>query len=168
MEEDDDDIYAGEITGDRDNESLDDGEDDEWESDEITEDEEETEMMSQFQDELADMRQANRPGDAHNRIDELFRALNQVTGDDDLHDHGLGGDIHDEILDDLNEEGGALTMLSVGRPHINEQILEEDEMDELEDEADDYDDYDMDHGSEGDMDGEVPFCCEPKASLVSS
>lgn len=169
MEEDDDDIYAGEITGDRDNESLDDGEDDEWESDEITEDEEETEMMNQFQDELADMRQANRSGDAHNRIDELFRALNQATGDDDLHDHGLGGDIHDEILDDLNEEGGALATRSVvGRPHTNEQILEEDEMDELEDEADDYDDYDMDHGSEGDMDGEVPFRCEPQASLISS
>ncbi|CEJ62347.1 Putative Complex: by two-hybrid S. cerevisiae TOM1 interacts with KRR1 [Penicillium brasilianum] len=133
MDEDDDDIYAGEITGDRDNESLDDGEDDEWESDEITEDEEEAEMMNQFQDELADMRQANRSGDAHNRIDELFRALNQATGDDDLHDHGLGGDIHDEILDDLNEDG------------------EEDEMDELEEEADDYDEYDMDQGSEGDM-----------------
>ena len=48
------------------------------------------------------------------------------------------------------------------------KFLEEDEMDELEDEADDYDEYDMDHGSEGDMDGEFPFCCEPQASLNSS
>ncbi|KAI2790542.1 hypothetical protein POX_d06059 [Penicillium oxalicum] len=135
MEEDDDDIYAGEITGDRDNESLHDGDEDEWESEDITEDEEETEMMNQFQDELADMRQANRSNDAQSRIDEIFRALNQATGEDDLHDHGLGGDLHDEILDDMDEDG------------------EEDEMDELEDEADDYDEYDME-GSEGDMDEE--------------
>ncbi|KAJ5489705.1 hypothetical protein N7539_004595 [Penicillium diatomitis] len=135
MEEDDDDIYAGEITGDRDNESLHDGEENEWESEEITDDEEETEMMNQFEDELADMRQANRSGDAQSRIDEIFRALNQATGDDDLHDHGLGGDLHDEILDDMEEDG------------------EEDEMDELEDEADDYDEYDIE-GSEGDMEEE--------------
>jgi E3 ubiquitin-protein ligase HUWE1 len=154
--EEDDDIYAGEITGDRDNESLDDGEDDEWESDEITEDEEEAEMMNQFEDELADMRQANRSGDAHNRIDELFRALNQATGDDDLHDHGLGGDIHDEILDDLNEEGGASLSRSFLHPlFANPRNVEEDEMDELEEEADDYDEYDMDHGSEGDMEGKT-------------
>ena len=34
-------------------------------------------------------------------------------------------------------------------------------MDELEEEVDDYDDYDMDHGSEGDMEGEkihFKFC----------
>jgi E3 ubiquitin-protein ligase HUWE1 len=158
MDEEDDDIYAGEITGDRDNESLDDGEDDEWESDEITEDEEEAEMMNQFQDELADMRQANRSGDAHNRIDELFRALNQATGDDDLHDHGLGGDLHDEILDDLNEDGGASLppFLSYTFADLfpDQQCTEEDEMDELEEEADDYDEYDMDQGSEGDMEGE--------------
>ncbi|KAJ5160845.1 uncharacterized protein N7482_007849 [Penicillium canariense] len=152
--EEDDDIYAGEITGDRDNESLDDGEDDEWESEEITEDEEEAEMMNQFEDELADMRQSNRP-DAQNRINDLFRALNQATGVDGLHDHPLGGDIHDEILDDLNEEGGS------SLPHsspplfiIDQRITEDDEMDELEEEADDYDDYDMDQGSEGDMEGE--------------
>jgi E3 ubiquitin-protein ligase HUWE1 len=164
MEEDDDVIYAGEITGDRDNESLDDGEDDEWESDEITEDEEEAEMMNQFQDELADMRQANRPGDAHNRIDELFRALNQATGDDDLHDHGVGGQIPDhfdeEMLDELNEMGGTpipqLPRLFFANLLITDRRnIDEDEMDELEEEADDYDEYDMDQGSEGDMEGEI-------------
>ncbi|KAJ5585549.1 uncharacterized protein N7459_005349 [Penicillium hispanicum] len=134
MEEDE--MFAGEITGDHDNESLEEGDEDEWESEEMTEDEEEAEMMNQFEDELADIRQSNRQHEGHHRIDDLFRVLNEAAGGvDDLHSDGLGGDIHDEILDELNEEGE-----------------EDDEMDELEEEVDDYDDYDMDQGSEGDMD----------------
>ncbi|KAJ5815527.1 hypothetical protein N7474_007304 [Penicillium riverlandense] len=128
----DDEAFAGEITGDHDNESLDDGEDDEWESEELTEDEEEVEMMNQFQDELADIRHSNRQHEGQ-RIDDLFRVLNEAAaGVDDLQGDSLGGDIQDEILDDLNEDG------------------DEDEMDdELEEEMDDYDD---DQGSYGDMD----------------
>jgi E3 ubiquitin-protein ligase HUWE1 len=102
----DDEAFAGEITGDHDNESLDDGEDDEWESEELTEDEEEAEMMNQFQDELADIRHSNRQHEGQ-RIDDLFRVLNEAAaGVDDLQGDSLGGDIQDEILDDLNEDGG--------------------------------------------------------------
>ncbi|KAJ5101659.1 hypothetical protein NUU61_003881 [Penicillium alfredii] len=132
----DDDIYAGEITGDRDNESLEEGHDDEWESEEMTEDDEEAEMMNQFEDELADIRQSNQQHDGHHhRIDDLFRALNEAAGDaGDMHGDSLGGDIHDEILDELNEEGD-----------------DEDEIDELEEEIDDFDD---DQGSYDEMEDE--------------
>ncbi|KAJ5669993.1 uncharacterized protein N7477_005356 [Penicillium maclennaniae] len=133
---DEDDMYADEITGDRDNESLEEGDEDEWESEEMTEDEEEAEMMNQFEDEMADIRQqAQRQSDGHARIDDLFRALNQAAGGaEDFGADPLGGDLHDEILDELNEEGE-----------------DDDEIDELEEEVDDYDDYDMDQGSDGDM-----------------
>lgn len=100
-----DDMYDGEIGGDRDNESLEDGEEDEWESEEMTEDEEEVEMMNQFEDEMADMRQSTRHQGEDQRIGDLFRALNEATGVDDLHGDGLGGDIHEEILDELDEDG---------------------------------------------------------------
>ncbi|KAJ5762426.1 uncharacterized protein N7511_005808 [Penicillium nucicola] len=101
----DDDMYADEIPGDRDNESLEDGEEDEWESEEMTEDEEEVEMMNQYEDEMADLRQNRGHGEEH-RIGDLFRALNEAAGGaDDLHGDGLGGDIHEEILDDLDEDG---------------------------------------------------------------
>ncbi|KAJ5567262.1 hypothetical protein N7535_006568 [Penicillium sp. DV-2018c] len=123
-----DDMYDGEIGGDRDNESLEDGED-EWESEEMTEDEEEVEMMNQFEDEMADIRQsAHHPGsDRH--IGDIFRALNEATGVN--HVDSLGGDMHEEILDELDEDGE-----------------DEDEMDELDEEMDDFDD---EQGSYGDM-----------------
>ena len=152
----DDEVFAGEITGDHDNESLGEGGEDEWESEEMTEDEEENEMMNQFEDELADIRQSNRQHEGHHRIDDLFRALNEAAGGgvEDLHADGLGGDIHDEILDELNEEGGR-SLLNI--PFIISFSFappdEDEEMDELGEEVDDYDDYDMDQGSEGDMDG---------------
>lgn len=102
----DDEMFAEEITGDRDNESLGEDEEDEWESEDMTEDEEDTEMMHQFEDELADIRQSTRQIEGR-RMDDLFRALNDAAGG--VNDHlgdGLGGDIHDEILDELNEDGG--------------------------------------------------------------
>ncbi|KAJ5637707.1 hypothetical protein N7490_007586 [Penicillium lividum] len=134
---DDDDMFADEITGDHDNESLGEGHEDEWESEEMTEDEEEAEMMNQFEEELADIRQTNQPHPGQ-RIDDLFRVLNHAAsaGVNDLHGDRLGGDVHDEILDELNDEGE-----------------EDEDMDEIDDEMDDYDDYDMDQGSEGDIDG---------------
>lgn len=149
-------MFADEITGDHDNDSLEDGEEDEWESEEMTEDEEEAEMMNQFEDEMADMRQSNRQPEGHHRINDLFRALNEAAGGmDDLHGEGLGGDIHDEILDDLNEEGGlsaSLPFRELVRLYFPE---DDDEMDELEEEGDDYDDYEMDQGSEGEMEGRL-------------
>ncbi|KAJ5779315.1 hypothetical protein N7457_007035 [Penicillium paradoxum] len=126
-----DDMYDGEIGGDRDNESLEDGGEDDWESEEMTEDEEEVEMMNQFEDEMADMRQSTRHQGEDQRIGDLFRALNEATGLDDLHGDGLGGDIHEEILDDLDED-----------------VEDEDEMDELDEDMDDFDD---EQGSYGDM-----------------
>ncbi|KAJ5627361.1 hypothetical protein N7528_004788 [Penicillium herquei] len=136
---DEDDMFADEITGDHDNESLGEGEDDQWESEDLTEDEEEAEMMNQFEEELADIRQSNTQAAPH-RIDDIFRVLNDAaTGaDDDMHEDPLGADIHGDLLDDINDEGE-----------------DDEEMDEMDDEMDDYDDYDydMDHGSDGEMDG---------------
>lgn len=165
----DDEIYAGEITGDHDNESLGEGDGDEWESEDMTEDEEEAEMMNQFEDELADMRQSNRQPEGPQGINDLFRALHDAAGvAGDFHGDPLGGDIHDEILDELNDEGGVLSRLSAflssvlqqsrnlnNVTHSSRNPEEEDEIDELEEDAEDYDDYDMDHGTEGDMDGET-------------
>ncbi|KAJ5949254.1 hypothetical protein N7454_000838 [Penicillium verhagenii] len=137
---DDDDMFVDEITGDHDNESLGEGQEDEWESEEMTEDEEEAEMMNQFEDELADIHQSSNPPphSANNRIGELFRALNDAAagGVPDIHANGLGMNVHDEILDDLVDEGE-----------------DDEDMDDIDDEMDDYDDYDMDQGSEGDIDG---------------
>lgn len=110
MEEDE--MFADEIHGDHDNESLEEGDGDEWESEEMTEDEEEAEMMNQFEDELADMRQTNRPPEGPQGISDLFRALHDAAGvPADFHGDPLGGDIHDEILDELNEEGGVYPFL---------------------------------------------------------
>ncbi|KAJ5273410.1 hypothetical protein N7478_008535 [Penicillium angulare] len=154
----DDDMYADEITGDHDNESLGEGDEGEWESEEMTEDEEEAEMMNQFEEEMADIRQSNHQNSGH-RMDDLFRVLNDATagGVDDMHGDGLGGDIHDEILDELNDEGGAFHLLtrvrSLLRSLLTSHPEEDEEMDEIDDEMDDYDDYDMEHGSDGEMDG---------------
>lgn len=119
----DDEIYAGEITGDRDNESLEEGGDDEWESEEeMFEDDEEAEMMNEFEDELAGIRHAEQRGGGH-RLDDLFRVLNQAAGGvEDLHgDDGLG-DLQDDMVDDgMDDE-------------------DDDEIDELEEELDDIDD----------------------------
>lgn len=154
-----DDMYDGEIGGDRDNESLEDGEEDEWESEEMTEDEEEVEMMNQFEDEMADIRQSTRHQGEDQHLGDLFRALNG-SGVDDIHGDALGGDIHEEILDDLDEDG--LSFLSLlrqlplplPRPALltSGPVEDEDEMDELDE---DMDDFDEEQGSYGDMEGEV-------------
>ncbi|KAE8349729.1 ubiquitin-protein ligase [Aspergillus coremiiformis] len=117
----DDEILAGEITGDRDNESLEEGDDDEWESEDMSEDDEEVEIMNQFEDELAGIRQAEQRGEGQ-RFDDLFRVLNEAAGGvEDLQADSLG-DIHDDIVDDdLNDDD------------------EDEEIDELEEELDDAD-----------------------------
>lgn len=108
---DDDEIFAGEITGDRDNESLEEGEDDddEWESEEISDNDEEAEMMDQFEDQLADIRQTDPHGEGQ-RFDDLFRVLNEAAGGmDDLQDDGLMGEMHDDIVDDMHDDEGKYT-----------------------------------------------------------
>lgn len=121
-ETEDDEIYAGEITGDRDNESLEEGDDDEWESEDMPEDDHEAEMMNQFEDELDDIRHTDQRGDGQ-RLDDLFRVINQAAGGvEGLHADDLGGDLQDDMVDDdLNDE-------------------EDEEIDELEEELDDIDD----------------------------
>ncbi|KAF5864652.1 hypothetical protein ETB97_006929 [Aspergillus alliaceus] len=117
----DDEILAGEITGDQDNESLGEGDDDEWESEDMSEDDEEAEIMNQFEDELAGIRQADQR-DEGQRFDDLFRVLNEAAGGvEDLQADSLG-DIRDDIVDDdLNDDD------------------EDEEIDELEEELDDAD-----------------------------
>lgn len=135
-ETEDDEVYAGEITGDRDNESLEGGDDDEWESEEMPEDENEAEMMNQFEDELDDIRQTDQQGDGQ-RLDDLFRVLNQAAGGvEGLHgDDDLGEDVQEDMVDDdLNDE-------------------DDEEVDELEEELDDIDDqgsYQFDDEDAGD------------------
>lgn len=104
---DDDEIYAGEITGDRDNESLNEGNEDEWESEEMSEDDEEADIMNQLEDELADIRHSDQRHDGQ-RLDDIFRALNEAAGGvEDLQGDGLG-DLHDDVVDDdLNEDDGS-------------------------------------------------------------
>ena len=138
----DDEILAGEITGDRDNESLGDGEDDEWESEDMSEDDDEAEIMNQFEDELADIRQTDHRDEGH-RFDDLFRVLNEAAGGvEDLQGDGLGGDLHDDIDDDLNEDEGRYFII---RSHTRQwqqltYLQEDEEIDELEEELDDADD----------------------------
>ncbi|KAE8340946.1 hypothetical protein BDV24DRAFT_151607 [Aspergillus arachidicola] len=108
----DDEILAGEITGDQDNESLEEGDDDEWESEEMSEDDEEAEIMNRLEDELEGIRQVEqRQGQ---RFDDLFRVLNEAAGGvedlqapdslDDIVDDDLNDDDEDEEIDELEEE----------------------------------------------------------------
>ncbi|QMW28503.1 hypothetical protein G4B84_003792 [Aspergillus flavus NRRL3357] len=108
----DDEILAGEITGDQDNESLEEGDDDEWESEEMSEDDEEAEIMNRLEDELEGFRQVEqRQGQ---RFDDLFRVLNEAAGGvedlqapdslDDIVDDDLNDDDEDEEIDELEEE----------------------------------------------------------------
>ncbi|KAL2835186.1 hypothetical protein BDW59DRAFT_4863 [Aspergillus cavernicola] len=133
---DDDEIFAGEITGDRDNESLNEGDDDEWESEEMSEDDDEADIMNQLEDELADIRQSDQRNDGQ-RLDDIFRALNEAAGGvEDLQADSLG-DLHDGIVDDdLNEDD------------------EDEEIDELEEELEeaDEDQASYHHGFDDDDD----------------
>ncbi|KAL5001939.1 hypothetical protein BDV10DRAFT_140500 [Aspergillus recurvatus] len=134
-EMDDDEILAGEITGDRDNESLDEGEEDEWESEEMSEDDDEADIMNQLEDELADIRHTDQRHDG-GRLEDIFRALNEAAGGvEDLQADSLG-DLHDDIVDDeLNEDD------------------EDEEIDELEEELDEADeDQGSYHGFDDDED----------------
>ncbi|KAL4780721.1 hypothetical protein BJX76DRAFT_360559 [Aspergillus varians] len=134
-EMDDDEILAGEITGDRDNESLDEGDEDEWESEEMSEDDDEADIMNQLEDELADIRHSDQRHDGQ-RLDDIFRALNEAAGGvEDLQADSLG-DLHDDIVDDdLNEDD------------------EDEEIDELEEELEEADeDQASYHGFDDDED----------------
>ncbi|KAL2861423.1 hypothetical protein BJX68DRAFT_260250 [Aspergillus pseudodeflectus] len=131
----DDDILAGEITGDRDNESLDEGDDDEWVSEDMSDDDDEADIMNQLEDELADIRQSGQRDDGQ-RLDDIFRALNEAAGGvEDLQADSLG-DLHDDIVgDDLDEND------------------EDEEIDELEEELEDADeDQGSYHGFDDDED----------------
>ncbi len=110
----DDEILAGEITGDRDNESFDEGDEDEWESEEMSDDDDEADIMNQLEDEFADIRQADQ-GPEGQRFDDIFRALNEAAGGvEDLQADSLG-DLHDDMVDDdLNEDDGSYMLFNAG------------------------------------------------------
>ncbi|KAL2005722.1 hypothetical protein VTN00DRAFT_10215 [Thermoascus crustaceus] len=118
----DDEIMAGEITGDHDNDSLE-GDEDEWESEDMSEEDEEAEMMNQFENELEDIRQADQRGESH-RYDDLFRVLNEAAGGvEDFRADSLGGDVQDDMIED----------------DLNEDEEDEEEIDELEEELEELD-----------------------------
>lgn len=108
----DDEIMAGEITGDHDNDSLGEGDEDEWESEDMSEEDEEAEMLNQFENELQDIRQADQRGDSH-RFDDLFRVLNEAAGGvEDFRGDSLAGDMQDDLIDDdVNEDEGECSSL---------------------------------------------------------
>ncbi|KAI1912667.1 E3 ubiquitin-protein ligase tom1 [Ophidiomyces ophidiicola] len=135
---DDDEIMAGEITGDRDNDSLHDGDDDdEWESEEMSDgDDVNAEIMDQLEDDMEDIAQGDRHG-APPHFDELLRVLEGTGGtvqriDGDL---GLHASMHDDMMDD---------------DEMNEDEDEDEDVDELEEDADDFDGFNP-------FDGECPF-----------
>ena len=111
--EEEDEIFAGEITGENDNTSLGGGDqdyEDQWESEGVSEDEEENEMMDQFEDELADAGRNDRP-ENRQHLDYLFRALNDAAeGVDDMHGDGIRGDLPEDVDDDLNDDDGRSTL----------------------------------------------------------
>ncbi|KAL3479873.1 hypothetical protein BJX99DRAFT_53548 [Aspergillus californicus] len=146
---DDDEIFAGEITGDRDNESLGEGDDDDWESEEMSEDDDEADIMNQLEDELADIRHSDQRHDGQ-RLDDIFRALNEAAGGvEDLQADSLG-DLHDDIVDDdLNEDD------------------EDEEMDELEEELEEADeDQGSYHGFDDEDDLMDPWAWEGDQPIV--
>ncbi|PYH80925.1 hypothetical protein BO82DRAFT_403035 [Aspergillus uvarum CBS 121591] len=125
-EMDDDDILAGEITGDHDNDSLDEGDEDEWESEDMSEGDEEAEIMNQFEDELDDIRQADQRGDGQ-RFDDLFRVLNEAAGGVD----GLQADSLDDMHDDM----------------VDDELAEDEEDEEIDELEEELEDADEDQGS---------------------
>ncbi|WEW60822.1 E3 ubiquitin-protein ligase tom1 [Emydomyces testavorans] len=132
----DDEIIAGEITGDHDNDSLHDGEGDEWESEEMSdEDEANAEILDQLENDLEDIAQ----GDHHTEsphFDELLRVLEGAGGTIERieSDIGLRGNLHDDMMDDDD---------------MNEDEDEDEEIDELEEDVDEYDGHGY-HGFEDD------------------
>lgn len=116
----DDRIVGGEITGDHDNDSLQDGDEGEWESD-ISGDEDDADMMNQLENELDDMAQGDRRAPPH--LDNLLRVLEETGGSVEQLDHGIGigRDLGDDMLeDDMHDEDG---MLPLGLDCIDVLIL---------------------------------------------
>ena len=104
----DDEVMAGEITGDRDNDSLGEGGEGEWESEEMSDDNEQAEMINQIENELAGIRQADQRGDTQ-RFEDLFRVLHEVAEAEDYPTNSLGGDVQEDIVDvEMNEDEGGL------------------------------------------------------------
>ena len=134
----DDEIFAGEITGDRDNESLEEGEDDdEWESESMSEHDEDSEVMNEFEDELADINA--HPPSGGPQFDNLFHVISE--GMQGIHDDGIGGDMHDDVVDeDLNEDEGQFSCRLFTLPNKKSicsiaNVNQDDEgMDEMEEE----------------------------------
>ncbi|KAI5283332.1 hypothetical protein KEM54_002210, partial [Ascosphaera aggregata] len=94
----DDEIVAGEITGDNDNDSLQGGHEDEWESEDMSDEEGDGEeaMMEQFENDLENYVQGDTNGPSH--LNSLLRIL-------DAHDNPVGNVPEDFDNDEEDEEG---------------------------------------------------------------
>ena len=155
LDMDEDEIFAGEITGDRDNDSLGgmgEEDDDQWESEGASEaeaDEEETEMMNQFEDELVDVGRNNVP-ENRQHLDYLFRALNDTTEDvDDVRGDGIIRDLPEDVDDGFNEEDGKACSYHINVKLGAANVSPEDDEIEVEDEPDIDEDQVSYPGEEG-------------------
>ncbi|EEP80273.1 HECT protein [Uncinocarpus reesii 1704] len=147
----DDEIIAGEITGDHDNDSLHEGDDDEWESEDMSdEDDVDVQTMEQLEEDLDDLARRDHHIGSPN-FDEFLRVLEGAGGavqriEGDL---GLRANLRDNMMDndEINEEEGKRVSNNTLGLLTHFTIDEDDEMDELEDDVD-VDEYD-DHGYHG-------------------
>jgi E3 ubiquitin-protein ligase HUWE1 len=97
----DDEIIAGEITGDNDNDSLEGGEEDTWESEDMSDEHDAVEMMNQLENELDEMGQGHRD---QPRFDNLLRVLEEAGGTVEGFESGmLGRDPEGDDMDDDDE-----------------------------------------------------------------
>ncbi|KAK2731309.1 hypothetical protein FQN55_004780 [Onygenales sp. PD_40] len=116
----DDDLIAGEITGDNDNDSLQDGDEGEWESEDVSTNADEDDM-NHLDSELDDFAQ----GDHQPHFNNLLRVLEEAGGTVDRLESDMGiGREHDDLMDD----------------DLHDEEDEDEEVDELEDELDDMED----------------------------
>ncbi|OAX82309.1 hypothetical protein ACJ72_03338 [Emergomyces africanus] len=97
----DDDLIAGEITGDNDNDSLQDGDEGEWESEDLSDNDEEEDGMNQLENELDDFAQ----GDHGSNLQNVLRILGEQNGTHlDIQrlelEMGVGGELHDHLMND--------------------------------------------------------------------
>lgn len=133
----DDEIVAGEITGDNDNDSLQGGAEDEWESEDMSDEDEEGEevMMEQFENDLDDYVQGEGHGTRH--FNSLLRILDghdhvdDPDGDqfdqDEEDDEGMDEDDDDDEMDedDVDENGMYHASLCFSVTHVADDIHRE-------------------------------------------
>ena len=104
------DVVAGEITGDHEGDSLNGGDEGEWESDDYSDEEEA--MMDRLEEQYGGGPHDHDDFDHHGSFNHILRVLEDASGTVDRleSDMGVGRDMHDDVMDEdeMNEEEGKL------------------------------------------------------------